>query len=208
MDNPFVQWLAANRQWVFSGIGVLALTILGGILRWFFSRRRMDADYMEVKAASDGNSPIAAGKNIEQNINSFNKTTLSTAVSDRRYEEWQELIQKFPKIIENMSYAFSEMRWQQGGIIDVDADPEYQKPLVAVVTGNRLIHSRLYIADVFESSGLLAKWNELVTGVGSGDFERPTLETGYSAISRFMRKSQTFTAELARVAREDLKRRS
>jgi hypothetical protein len=88
-------------------------------------------------------------------------------------------------------------------IIDVHDE---DNPFAAITRGNRLIHHRLYIADVFKNSGLLDKWNELVKGVEHGDFPRAPSEQGHSAIYFFVRKRQVFENELTRVAREDLKK--
>jgi hypothetical protein len=79
-------------------------------------------------------------------------------------------------------------------------------PFAAIKRGNVLIHNRLSIADVFEDSGLLGKWDELVKGAEAGDFPRSQSEVGYSPISRYIRKQHPCLEELVRVAREDLKK--
>lgn len=39
-----LEWLSSNKEWVFSGIGVLAITAIGGILKLvFFGKRKKSA---------------------------------------------------------------------------------------------------------------------------------------------------------------------
>ena len=38
-----MDWLARNKEWVFSGIGVLVLSLLIGVVRWFVTRKRHEA---------------------------------------------------------------------------------------------------------------------------------------------------------------------
>jgi hypothetical protein len=205
-----MHWLWENRQWVFSGVG-LSVVALGAwifrasLARLFRKPQPSAAVPLQGDVSVGDGSPVAAGNNIQQTIkDSYNTTVaLPALVANKRYEEWQKLIQEFPKILDEMAEAFSNKSWRQGGIIDVDGDD--QKPFAAIRRGNLMVQGQLYIAEVFKNSGLLDKWNELVKGTEAGDFERGPNELGYSSISRFMRKKHTFMAELTRVAREDLK---
>ena len=185
-------------EWVFGGIGLTSLSAVAWIFRRIFIRTSPPAAPIQARAATGDGSPVAVGNHITQQVTQHYSP--SDTSSDKRHEEWQELIQELPEILDQMSFAFGSIKGS--GIIDVDA----KDPWIAIRRGNRLVSSRLYIADVFKNSGLLDKWNELVKGAEAGDFPRAPSEMGYSSISRYVRKRHAFENELTRVAREDLKK--
>lgn len=54
-----IPWLAENKEWVFSGIGV---AILCAILKFFFGKRKSDSAV--VQQAGDKSVNINAGKDV------------------------------------------------------------------------------------------------------------------------------------------------
>jgi hypothetical protein len=37
-----LEWIIENKEWVFSGIGIFILTIIMGLIKWFFSKKKSD----------------------------------------------------------------------------------------------------------------------------------------------------------------------
>jgi hypothetical protein len=59
-------WLEQNKTWLFSGIGVLGLTVIGGIIRWF--RRKPPATWQQSQQAGASSSNLQAGRDINLSI--------------------------------------------------------------------------------------------------------------------------------------------
>jgi hypothetical protein len=61
-----MNWLLANKTWIFSGIGV---AVLGFIVRKFFLRSKGDSAAISPNRSSVIGSPVASGSNISQTVN-------------------------------------------------------------------------------------------------------------------------------------------
>jgi hypothetical protein len=98
-------------EWVFSGIGVLALAFF---IEWL--RRRSHSSppqsaSITAQNAKVSDSPVASGTGITQNVNSptFNLSLPAVAPGSpgsERYNEWRELIDEIHESIVRMGYAF------------------------------------------------------------------------------------------------------
>lgn len=64
-----MHWLAQNYQWIFSGIGVLVVSLL--LRRWLSQKGDRDKtkSTAEVKNSPLTSSPLASGSNITQTVN-------------------------------------------------------------------------------------------------------------------------------------------
>lgn len=191
-------------EWVFGGIGVTVLSVLVWIFRRIFVRApqiRHPGPAIQATATTGDRSPVAIGNHITQQL--IQSPPALDISSQKRHDEWQKLIQELPGILEEMAPDF--ISWRKGGIIDVEGDTPDRSG--AVARGNRMVRNLLYISDEFKDSGLLDRWNELVSGVEAGDFPLVSNEFRHSIASRYSWKRRAFEDQLIHVAREDLKKR-
>ncbi len=56
-----LDWIWANKEWLFSGIGVIAL---GGIGRWLWAKRKGEAGTYSVQQTHSGSGDNVGGNKI------------------------------------------------------------------------------------------------------------------------------------------------
>ena len=56
-----IDWLIANKEWVFSGIGVALVSIAFG----FFSKKKKESESYETTLINDGNHNIQIGGSVK-----------------------------------------------------------------------------------------------------------------------------------------------
>ena len=78
------QWLGENKTWVFSGIGVLLLTIFARLLLNLF-RRSTQGSRSQKQRAEAGTSVIQAGRDINVNVGSQRKLPTLRVLAHRAY---------------------------------------------------------------------------------------------------------------------------
>jgi hypothetical protein len=118
-------------------------------------------------------------------------------VKDNKKAEWRELIDKMDTCLSQTQSAFKH-----------PAATRLTDPFNYMATlgiGSGVMNDRIFIADVLKSSGITAKWRDIIGYVCASDSPRdekqrvelPT-ENGY------MIKVNAFQDEIVRVARADL----
>src|SRR5437016_12770523 len=97
-------------EWVFSGVGVLALALF---IEWLRRRSRSSPQSASITAqdAKVVDSPVASGTGIIQTVNSptINVSLPAPAPGtpgSERYNEWRELISEIHESLQQMAYAF------------------------------------------------------------------------------------------------------
>jgi len=57
------EWLYVNREWIFSGIGISAITFFGVVLKKLFSKKRREKNQrMVIKQKCDGTGNTQIGE--------------------------------------------------------------------------------------------------------------------------------------------------
>src|SRR5271168_3839924 len=64
-----LDWLGHNKEWVFSGIGVLVISSLIGFLRWFFKNRATPRHPLKQKNINEQNSSVNQSPIINNLVN-------------------------------------------------------------------------------------------------------------------------------------------
>src|SRR6267142_4449751 len=188
-------------EWVFSGVGVLVLSIL---IQWLKGRSHSSATQATVTAqgAKVSDSPVASGTGITQNVNSptFNVSLPAAAPGSPgsdRYNEWRELTNEIHESLKAMASAFHR---SYPGIIDVDARADYHE---GIQKGDRALRNRILIADVLKNAGMLEKFKSIVEYAVSADTPRDPTQQGCPTAVGFDMRASKFEEELTELARND-----
>lgn len=188
-------------EWVFSGVGVLALALF---IEWLRRRSRSSPQSASITAqdAKVVDSPVASGTGIIQTVNSptINVSLPAPAPGspgNERYNEWRELIDEIHESIVRMGYAFMPLVPVKAG----DDRNDYQ---AGIRRGNRVLGNRILIADAIQKSELKKDWDELVQYAHSGRGPRDRWEQGTPTMGGFDAKAREFQEKLMRIARQDM----
>jgi hypothetical protein len=149
------------------------------------------------------NSPVASGTNIAQTINppTLNlslPTPTSGTPGREQYDEWRELIDEIHESIEQMGWAFVDA-------VAHKADDERCDYQAGIRRGNRVLGTRILIADAIKKSGLKQDWDQLVQYAHSGRGPRDRWQQGAPTMGGFDKKAREFQEKLMRIAREDMR---
>jgi len=119
-------------------------------------------------------------------------------IHDNKKAEWRELISGLNESIEVMGYAF------EYGVARAASDPSADW-LGAMGNGNRVVRSRIFIADVIEKQGIVKTWDELMQYVLARDSPRGRDQHGgMPTLNGYNMKAVGLQDKIIRVSREDL----
>jgi hypothetical protein len=203
-----MSWFSDNYKWLFDGVGgAVALALVGFVFhRWFQSKQEQGGQVaqttLKVEDSSVTNSPVAAGSNITQTVNSPTvNVTLpappSSPAGREKYEEWRELIRELHESFIQIGYAFLPLNAITPGVEDND----YQ---AGIRRGYRVIRSRIFIAETLKKEGVLEKYEEIVRYAISATCPREPSQRGCPTMNGFDLKAGAFQDELMQIARKDM----
>ena len=119
-------------------------------------------------------------------------------IQDNKKAEWRELIAGLNESMERMGYAFEYM------VVRAASDP-LRDWRGAMGAGNRLVRSRIFIAETIERKGIVKAWDELMQYVISSDNPRyREQQGGMPTLNGFNMKAVALQDTIIRVSREDL----
>jgi hypothetical protein len=188
-------------EWVFSGIGVLAVALL---IEWL--RRRPHPSGQQATITAQGarvsDSPVASGSNILQTVNSptYNVSlrvpTAAGAPGNERYSEWRELIHELHESFQQIGYAFLPLNVITTGIETNDYEAGIRR-------GYHVLRNRILIADVLKNAGMMEKFQKIVEYAVSADTPRDPSQRGCPTVTGFDIMASKFEDELMDIARKD-----
>src|SRR5271169_180561 len=188
-------------EWVFSGVGVLAVTL---IIEWIRRGARPSGHeaMLTAQGARVSDSPVASGSNISQKINS---PTLNVSLpaptpgvpGNERYSEWRELIHELHESFQQIGYAFLPLNVITPGIEIND----YQG---GIRRGSRVLRNRILIADVLKNAGVQEKFQKIVEYAVSAETPRDSSQRGCPTATGFDIMASKFEDELMELARKDV----
>jgi hypothetical protein len=193
-------WLAQNKEWVFSGVGIAVISVAVWLVRKLISRSRVEALAVTQSPAISMSPSITQSPSITVSP-TFNNSVVvppnNSTFSHARYAEWQRLDTELRPCLRAMSTRFLPFNAYKPG------DP-HEDPDAAMQHAYDVLHGSLLIADVIEKSGLLEKWNTLVKYVYARELPREPNQRGIPTQFGFASQAEEFLQTLGRVAREDL----
>ena len=61
-----MEWIWNNKEWVFSGIGVVVLTFLFAIIRYFLQKNKSKKTDNQIQIISGGSTGIQVGRDYNE----------------------------------------------------------------------------------------------------------------------------------------------
>jgi hypothetical protein len=188
-------------EWVFSGIGVLAVTL---IIEWLRRRSRKSGPEATLTAqgAKVSDSPVASGSNILQRVNSptYNVSLPASTPGvpgNEKYSEWRELIHDLHESFQQIGYAFLPLNVIKPGIETND----YQ---AGIRRGYHVLRNRILIAGALKNAGIMEKFQKIVEYAVSTETPRDPSQRGCPTMTGFDIMASKFENELMDLARKDV----
>ena len=178
-----MHFLWDNREWLFSGLGVL---ILGGV--WAFFRKRSRPESISFPSSNKASlsaehnssvlgSPVASGSNISQTVNFSTTNIAPPPVAHRREptttrptpEEIMAQVDSVPvlqKIAAGQAYVGLKVRWPVTFSTAVELDDMHRrterKTIIAEVDSNRFPRLRtIHKGTSMQISGTIAEFTDM-----------------------------------------------
>jgi hypothetical protein len=193
-------WLAQNKEWVFSGVGIALISVAVWLVRKFISRSRVEAPTVTHSSAISVSPSITQSPPITV-APTFNNSVVAqphnAAFSQARYAEWKHLDTELRAALKGMTEAFVHRNMYIAG----EPQPD---PSGAINHGYDAVNGSLLIQDVLTYSGLSQEWDELVRYVHSYALPRNPTQQGGPTVTGYSLKAVKFLEKLGQIAREDL----
>jgi hypothetical protein len=59
-----MEWLSENKEWVFSGIGVVAITLLLSFIIWIVKKKNTESGIIQNQTSGDNSKNYQSGNDI------------------------------------------------------------------------------------------------------------------------------------------------